>query len=223
MKSNYEISTVKRSQITLYEKNPRKINEANLKRLKKGLKEFGLVAPLVWNKRTGNLVSGHQRISVIDAENKADYDIQVAVIDVDEKTEARLVVFMNNYDTQGEFDQTKLTDLFLEFDLNPEFEGFDLLSIDYEFDERLQKKVTEQGKGKEYSPEKVEKLKQAKKDAAENLDKKNTSDTFVVIACSSLEQVEEVKKIFNIPEWEKYVSGDTVLARIEKYEQTTKG
>ena len=140
---------------------------------------------------------------------------------MDEKTEARLVVFMNNYDAQGEFDQTKLTDLFLEFDLNPEFEGFDLLSVPYEFDERLAQSVMEQGKGElikdqspEESEEKIQKLREAKKAGNEKMREKGEDETFIVIACNSLEQVDEVKKALDIPEWEKYVSGETVLAKL---------
>jgi ParB-like chromosome segregation protein Spo0J len=32
-------------------------------KLAKSMKEFDLVEPLVWNKRSGNLVGGHQRLA----------------------------------------------------------------------------------------------------------------------------------------------------------------
>lgn len=41
--------------------------------------------PLVWNRRTGILVSGHQRLKALDAlEGTEDYELTVSVIDVDD-------------------------------------------------------------------------------------------------------------------------------------------
>ena len=62
----YEIKKIKRSQIKLAAYNPRTITDEARKRLKKGLKKFGLVQPLVWNETTGVLVSGHPRLSILD-------------------------------------------------------------------------------------------------------------------------------------------------------------
>jgi hypothetical protein len=46
---------IKRSQIDFAAYNPRRISEGNKKRLKKSLKEYGLVQDPIWNKRTGGL------------------------------------------------------------------------------------------------------------------------------------------------------------------------
>ena len=57
------------------------------------------------NKRTGlTVVSGHQRLSVMDELQKFpdnDYRIRVDVIDVDEKQEKELNILMNNPNAQG--------------------------------------------------------------------------------------------------------------------------
>lgn len=57
---HFEFGTVKRSQIKFADYNPRIIDESNQKKLIKAIKENGLIEPLVWNKRTGVLVGGHQ-------------------------------------------------------------------------------------------------------------------------------------------------------------------
>lgn len=102
-KFNYK--EIPRTEIELAHYNPRKISEGNRKRLSKALSEHGLVEPLVWNERTGRLVSGHQRIQDLDTKHHgADYSIGVAVIDVDEKTEVKLNVMLNNGSMQGVFD-----------------------------------------------------------------------------------------------------------------------
>lgn len=78
-----------RSAIRFADYNPRKLSEESRKTLKRGIKKFGLVGGIVVNKRTGlTVVSGHQRLSVMDELQKFpdnDYKIRVDVIDVDEQ------------------------------------------------------------------------------------------------------------------------------------------
>ena len=96
---------IKRSQIDFSSYNPRRISEGNKKRLKKSLKEFGLVQDPLWNKRTGRLVGGHQRVEIMDSEARGkDFEIDVKVVDLDDKAEAKLNVLLNNASAMGEFD-----------------------------------------------------------------------------------------------------------------------
>lgn len=47
--------------------NPRKDlkpGDAEYEKLKRSIEEFGYVEPIVWNKHTGNMISGHQRLKV---------------------------------------------------------------------------------------------------------------------------------------------------------------
>lgn len=94
--------------------------------MKANLKRVGILGGIVWNESTGNLVSGHQRISVIDEVNKYnpetkenDYLIRVEVVQMDIKTEKEQNVFMNNRSVQGEFDEEMLKDLLggIDYDL----------------------------------------------------------------------------------------------------------
>ncbi len=48
------------------EYNPRTISEAQLKALAKSLAEFGDLSGIVFNRKTGNLVGGHQRTKTLD-------------------------------------------------------------------------------------------------------------------------------------------------------------
>lgn len=45
--------------------NPRKISKAQFAALGKAMKEFGDLGGIVWNKRTGNLIGGHQRLKAL--------------------------------------------------------------------------------------------------------------------------------------------------------------
>ena len=46
--------------------NPRKISERAQNALSKSLGDFGDISGIVWNKRTGNLVCGHQRVKELE-------------------------------------------------------------------------------------------------------------------------------------------------------------
>ena len=48
--------------------NPRKDlkpDDAEYKKLKRSLEQFGYVEPVIWNKTTGRVVGGHQRLKVL--------------------------------------------------------------------------------------------------------------------------------------------------------------
>ena len=103
----YQIQTVQRSSIHEAPYNPRKISNEARKKLKKGLKTYGLVQPIVVNRKTMNVVGGHQKLSIMDEEYKYpanDYSLQVSMINVGEETEVKINIFLNNPAAQGEWD-----------------------------------------------------------------------------------------------------------------------
>lgn len=105
--------------------NPRLIDDDARKRLQRELKAGGLVEAAVWNKRTGNLVGGHQRLTILDDLHEGKpYSVPVDVIDCDEKEEKRLNVALNSPDMQGRYDGERFNDLVL--DLRQQDPGFDV-------------------------------------------------------------------------------------------------
>lgn len=93
-------------------------------RLKKAMDSFGLVEPLVWNQRTGNLVGGHQRFKIL-IEDPAVTEIPVSVVDLDDRDEKALNLALNKH--AGEWDFATLADLVQELDagdLDMEVTGF---------------------------------------------------------------------------------------------------
>lgn len=129
-----EQRTVKRSEIQFASYNPRVISEDARKKLKKNMQTIGLLGGVVWNMRTGNLVSGHQKVSIMDSVNRYnpetgenDYEFRVEVVDFDEKTEKEQNLFMNNKAVQGTYDDDMLRSLLSEIDyVNAGFEDMDL-------------------------------------------------------------------------------------------------
>jgi ParB-like chromosome segregation protein Spo0J len=128
--------TIQRSEIHGAEYNPRLISDTARKKLKAKIKKFGMVQPIIINKRTMNIVGGHQRVSIMDELSRGeDYPLKAAVIDVDEKTEVEINVFLNNPSAMGEWDTDMLAAIHTEF---PELDfgkdlGFDKLDLDFIF------------------------------------------------------------------------------------------
>jgi len=81
--------------------NPRRISDRALKALGKSVERFGLVEPIVWNKQTGNVVGGHQRLKVLEEQGYTECDI--VVVDLSEVEEKALNLTLNNPEVQGEF------------------------------------------------------------------------------------------------------------------------
>ena len=98
--------------------------DAEYEKIKRSITEFDLVEPLVWNKQTGNLVGGHQRLKVLKEQGIT--EVEVSVVDMDEAKEKALNIVLNK--AQGDWDYPKLKDLLQEIDTG-EFDiqvtGFD--------------------------------------------------------------------------------------------------
>ena len=94
-------------------------------KLKKSIETFGLVEPLIVNDRTGVLVGGHQRLTVL--KDLGIENVEVVHVDLDEAHEKALNVALNKI--SGKWDADKLEDLLrdldLNFDIDVELTGFD--------------------------------------------------------------------------------------------------
>lgn len=134
----YEIIEIRRDQIQNAPYNPRSITAKAKRRLKDNIRTVGLLSPIVWNRRTGNIVSGHQRIDCMDQiEGAHEYLIRVAAVDLDEKTEKEQNLFMNNTDVQGTFDAEGLEIIWKDGDLDWNAAGFDGAEMAHLFGETM--------------------------------------------------------------------------------------
>jgi len=79
--------------------NPRSISPEAFEGLKKSISRFGLVEPIVWNKRTGNVVGGHQRLKVLQATGVE--ETSVIVVELGDKEEVALNITLNNPSVKG--------------------------------------------------------------------------------------------------------------------------
>ena len=213
---NFTFGTIQRSQIKNAEYNPRIMDKEAKKRLKRNLQENGLVSALTWNRRTGNLCGGHQRLEQLDAlERNQDYELDVCIVDVDERTEAKLNVLLNNPSMQGEWDLEKLAYMTEEFGISFDDMGFSKLDVDFMYDG--DSRFTEMFETPEAQEVKkgLEEVKAARQASKERMQEKNNINFYSVIVFEDEKAKAEFYRKINTPLSEEYITADKVY-RLEK-------
>lgn len=209
-----EIVKIKRSQISLADYNPREISKDAKKRLQNGLEKYGLVSTLVWNKRTGTLVSGHQRLSIMDEKNGGnDYEITVSAVDLSPKEEAELNVQMNNVSMMGDFDIDKLNDMVKNLDVDINNLGFSDYELDVLFGDEggeLERKLADIDQVKEDKGI-LEDIKKERAEMNKEKAEENSAEFYFVVVCDSESTRTKILTRLGVPITEEYVSSAPIV------------
>jgi len=98
------------------------------RKLRRSLRDFGLVEPLVWNQRTGHVIGGHQRLKIL--RELGVREVPVSIVDLPLEREKALNVVLNNRELQADWDVVKLGSVLEELAATPLIEltatGFDV-------------------------------------------------------------------------------------------------
>jgi len=86
--------------------NPRVMDDQARAGLAESLDHYGYLQPIVWNKRTGHVVGGHQRKHKLAEDGVQEVD--VVVVDMDEAAEKALNIALNSQFITGQWDYEKL-------------------------------------------------------------------------------------------------------------------
>ncbi|MFA7254677.1 MAG: DNA modification methylase [Candidatus Omnitrophota bacterium] len=123
-----EIKSISITQINPAPYNPRvdlKPGDPEYEKLKRSIETFGYVEPLVWNERTGTLVSGHQRLKILREQGIK--TVKVSVVDLTVEREKALNIALNKI--EGRWEEDLLLNLLQELEAVPDFDvsftGFD--------------------------------------------------------------------------------------------------
>lgn len=107
--------------------NPRKDlkpGDPDYEKLKRSMKEFGYVDPIIWNQQTGRIVGGHQRLKILQDEGIE--EAECVVVDLNKEKEKALNIALNKI--SGDWDKDKLALLMTDLqasDLDVSLTGFD--------------------------------------------------------------------------------------------------
>ena len=112
--------------------NPRKDlkpGDAEYEKLKRSIEQFGYVEPVIWNKTTGRVVGGHQRLKVLIDMGMTEVDC--VVVELTEDKEKALNIALNKI--SGEWDKDKLALLIADLqgaDFDVSLTGFEPAELD---------------------------------------------------------------------------------------------
>ena len=140
-----QIEKLKTEQLIPADYNPRKDlkpGDPEYEKLKGSIEQFGYVEPVIWNKTTGKVVGGHQRLKVLL--DMGISEVECVVIEMDEEKEKALNIALNKI--SGEWDKDKLALLITDLqgaDFDISLTGFEPAEIEDLFDATNKKDVKE--------------------------------------------------------------------------------
>ena len=153
-----QIQKIEIGKLKAAEYNPRvdlKSGDAEYEKLKRSVQEFGYVEPIIWNKTTGNVVGGHQRLKVL--QDLGYTKIDCVVVEIDDQRERALNIALNKI--QGAWDNEKLAGLLQELtsaDFDVTLTGFDAAEIDALVDEFYSREAIEDNFDENTAQEQIE-------------------------------------------------------------------
>ena len=127
-----EIQNIPAARLNPAAYNPRvdlKPGDKEYEKLKRSINEFGYVEPVIWNRQTGNVVGGHQRLKVLM--DLGQTEIDCVVVNLDLAREKALNIALNKI--QGDWDEDKLAAIMADFDaeaFDVSLTGFDANEVD---------------------------------------------------------------------------------------------
>lgn len=216
----FEMVTLNRSDIKQHPKNPRQIDKKAQKNLYDKMGKIGLLQPLIVNKQTGYLLGGHQRLAVMDKhekykDGKNDYLLDVSIVDLPEKEELEMLVFLNNPSAQGTWQTDLLAEINLDLGVSFDEMGFDKLDVDLLFDgdSRFTDLFEDSPEVKE-AKSSLEEIKAHRAESTERLKEANSAEFYFVVVCENEAEKRELLRQMNIPAHETYISAEAVNGAI---------
>ncbi len=125
--------------------NPRKDlrpGDPEYEKLKRSIEQFGYVEPVIWNKTTGRVVGGHQRLKILLDLGLT--EVECVIIEMDEEKEKALNIALNKI--SGDWDKNKLALLIEDLqasDFDVSLTGFEPAELNELFKDSLKGGIQE--------------------------------------------------------------------------------
>lgn len=225
----YEIRVMARRDLKDCPFNPRKISAHAKQLLRARIAQIGLLEPPVWNEPTGYLISGHQRLAILDAlEGHDNYELQVAVTQLSEEDARGQLVFFNNPAVQGTWDLDRLLELCQVPDVDLEKMGLEPFDLQFLFapdqlatiqpKQAVPPPLTDDAPAPAtaYAQEAdgVEALRQAKRAGARRMAERDRTDFYVVVVFPTPQARERFLDRLNLSPVETYLPAAVLEAAL---------
>lgn len=226
----FVVERLHRSKIKNAKYNPRQIDDYARKKLRVNLEKMGLLDPLVWNRVTGNLVSGHQRIQLVDAiTGTDDYVMDFSVVELTAQEEKTQNVFFNNKDTQGTYDVDRLLKMIADEEIDYREAGFDDMTIqvmaeetDYEISMHDGDDAPASVKDDLEQLREIQRMKRERKEHRERDQEENDPEFYAVLVFPDRDAQSDFMERVGVDRSERYVDGVRVHTSLEAAKPRTK-
>jgi hypothetical protein len=217
---NFEMLKVHRRDLKGAPYNPRILDDNAKRKLKAGLERHGMVSPITWNARTGNIVGGHQRLSQLDSlAGSDDYEITVARIDVDDGREKEINILLNNSQAMGDWDMEALANLVKDPAIVLAGTGFDHSDLFQLFGDSP---LIERNEKLDELADKVREARDRYNAIEANNTDMNTVDFYLVVVFRDTAQRTNFTEALKLPD-NRYQSGEQFATMLGVFDQLSKG
>lgn len=215
-----ESITLQRSEISLADYNPRKLSDEARKKLKANIKRLGIMGGIVWNEASGNLVSGHQRISILDEINtypKNDYEITVEKVNLTVVEEKEQNIFLNSKSVQGDFDSDLMANIINDIDpILAGLDEFDLTMFNLESPSMDFTDIMEKASklSSPSAPLSKEEVKAKKEKYSQEVDEKWEGEPTVILSFDNFQNKAEFMEALGKDLYDKIIKGEEIAERV---------
>ncbi len=225
-----ETIVIKRSQINFAEYNSKHHTDASIKEMQKNFKQVAFLGGMVWNRTTGNLVSGHKRLMAMDLINKYDgkndYEVKVEAIELTEKQEKEQNVWMDARSTNTPQDLTLLAEILPEIDIaNTGLTEQDLNLIQIEVpnftfgdSDAIIQNIETTKQDYEQKKQKLIEAKKTLKGNVKNMQQEalQKADTYVILSFDNSDNKAEFMERFGYNTQENIIKGEVFSDQVER-------
>ena len=213
---NFEMLKVHRRDLKGAPYNPRVLDDNAKRKLKAGIERHGMVSPVTWNARTGNIVGGHQRLTQLDdLAGSDDYEMTVARIDVDEGREKEINILLNNSQAMGDWDMEALANLVKDPAIVLAGTGFDHADLFHLFGDSP---LIERNEKLDELADKVREARDRYDAIEANNTDMNTVDFYLVVVFRDSAQRTRFVEAAKLPD-NRYQSGEQIATMLGVFEQ----
>lgn len=215
------VKRMRRAELKSAAVNPRVLSRHSQKLLRDNLKTTGLLGPaIIWNAQLGELVSGHQRLSELDAlERNAEYELDVTVVELDRAKHDAMVVYLNNPNAQGQYDYVALGDMFAGQPELARASGFDHVDVQamWPNDDRFGGLFTPAAPIPEVERDvaDLEKLRAQKKAAKAKARERDALDFHVVIVAQDGATLQRLLELLGADSDARFVAAERVIGLLD--------
>lgn len=205
------VETVARNLIEEHPGNPRKMNDVSRRHLEDGLDKYGLLEPIVVNRSTGHVLSGHQRLKWMDRKARSkDYPIQVAYVEIGEDEEMNVLALLNNDSAMGEWDADLLRLALLDGKIDASTAGFSETQLEslFPMDSEISSLFDVAPDPVMRTAEEMDKIRQGRAGKGLNQDGMDT-DNFLVLVFPSAQKRRDFLGSYGVDWRERYFSPET--------------